>query len=402
MSKNLAFFLIFILAFFVVFFPSWIIQAVALLLFLTLVLSFIYASMGFSYVVAVRRDDVLRAHRLQKLEVRIDLENRAFLPIHFIFARDTPGALFADKPPNYFLSLGAWEKIKLSYTIESRERGDFEVGPFIIRGADPLGLFPWEKQIQGFTKVIIYPRVLSLELIHKEGLPAGNIKSENRIYEDITRYRSLKEYTPGDDMRRINWKVSARLGGLYCMEYLPALSFPVLILLNLTTNDFPVKYRSHWIERAIEVAASLCCYFIRMGQEVGLVTSGVLPSDAEHVEKRTDSYGYHSVPIKSSYGHAVTLLECLARIRKGSADFTRLIFSSGTRIPMGTKIPVISPPLNIEQIAFLEMVKRKGYNVELFQVAHSPEHRVASRRFPCHQIKDYGEELIDERLVSIF
>ena len=145
MSKNLAFFLIFIFAFFVVFFPSWIIQAVALLLFLTLVLSYLYASIGFSYVVAVRRDDILRAHRLQKLEVRIDLENRAFLPIHFIFARDTPGALFAEKQPNYFLSLGPWEKRKLSYAIESRERGDFEVGPFIIRGSDPLGLFPWEK-----------------------------------------------------------------------------------------------------------------------------------------------------------------------------------------------------------------------------------------------------------------
>lgn len=402
MNKNLAFFLIFVLAFFVVFFPSWIIQAIALLLFLTLVFSFIYASMGFSYVVAVRRDDVLRAHRLQKLEVRIDLENRAFLPIHFIFARDVPGALFADKPPNYFLSLAPWEKIKLSYTIESRERGDFAVGPFIIRGSDPLGLFPWEKQIPGYTEVIIYPRVLSLELMHKEGLPAGNIKSENRVYEDITRYRSLKEYTPGDDMRRINWKVSARLGDLYCMEYLPALSFPVLILLNLTTNDFPVKYRSHWIERAIEVAASLCYYFIGLGQEVGLVTSGVLPLDAEYAETRTDAYGYHSVPIKSSYGHAVTLLECLARIRTGSADFMQLIFSSGTRIPMGTRIPVISPPLNMEQIAFLEMVKRKGYNVELFQVAHSPEHRVASLRFPCRQIKDYGEELIEERLVSIF
>lgn len=394
MSKNLAFFLIFIFAFFVVFFPSWIIQAVALLLFLTLVLSYLYASIGFSYVVAVRRDDILRAHRLQKLEVRIDLENRAFLPIHFIFARDTPGALFAEKQPNYFLSLGPWEKRKLSYAIESRERGDFEVGPFIIRGSDPLGLFPWEKQVGGFTKIIIYPRVLSLELMHKEGLPAGNIKSENRIYEDITRYRSLKEYTPGDDTRRINWKVSARLGNLYCTEYLPALSFPVLILLNLTTNDFPVKYRSHLIERGVEVAASLCYYFIGMGQEVGLVTSGVLPS--------ADAYGYHSVPIKSSYGHAVTLLECLARIRTGSADFTQVIFTAGTRIPMGTRIPVISPPLNMEQIAFLEMLKRKGYNVELFQVAHSPEHRAASRRFPCHQIKDYGEELIEERLVSIF
>ena len=399
MSRNLAFFLIFILVFFVIFFPSWIIQAVALLLFLTLVLSYLYTSIGYSYVVAVRRDQTLRAHRLQQLEVKIDLENRSFLPIHFVFAQDIPGALFAEKSPSFFLSLGPWERRRLSYRIESRERGDYEVGPFVIRGSDPLGLFPWEKQSGGITKVIIYPRVLSLELVHKEGLPAGNIKSENRIYEDITRYRSLKEYIPGDDTRRINWKVSARLGGLYCMEYLPALSFPVLILLNLTTDDYPVKYRSHWIERGIEVAASLCYYFIGMGQEVGLITSGVLPPTREEAEAPLSSY--HSVSIRSSYGHAVTLLECLARIRKGSVDFTQLVFTSGTRIPMGTRIPVVSPPLKMEQIAFLEMVKRKGYNVELFQIAHSPEHRFASRRFPCHQIKDYGEELLEERLVSI-
>jgi uncharacterized protein (DUF58 family) len=397
-SKSLAFFLIFILAFFVLFFPSWIIQAVALLLFLTLVLCYIYASMGFSYVVAVRRDTILRAHRLQKLVVTIDVENRVFLPIHFVFAQDTPGALFADKPPNFFFGLGPWERRRISYTIESRERGDFEVGPFIIRGADPLGLFPWEKQAEGFTKIIIYPRVLPIQLIHRAGLPAGNIRSENKIYEDITRYRSLKEYTPGDDTRRINWKVSARLGNLYCMEYLPALSFPVLILLNLTTDDFPVKYRSYWIERSVEVAASLCYYFIGIGQEVGLVTSGVLPSEPQ---TQAGEGSYHSVSIKSSYGHAVTLLECLARIRKGSVDFTRILFATGTRIPLGTRIPVVSPPLRTEQITFLEMVKRKGYNVELFQIAHSPEHRAASRRFPCHQITDYGEELIEQGLVSI-
>ena len=358
----------------------------AFLAFFTLLLSYIYSWASYYNVVSHRKNSILRAHRNQKLSIHIVIKNRGRLPIHYVFVRDITGPLAADKPPNYFFGLAAGEVRELQYAVESRERGMYAIGPLVISSSDPLGFFPWDKRIAQPLKIIIYPRVLPLQLANKTGLPAGTIRCENKIYEDVTRYRSLKEYEPGDDTRRINWKVSARMGDLYCMEFLPALTFPVLIFLNLTTADYPLRYRSHCIERAVETAASLVYYFIALGQEVGLVASGHVPG----------GQGFHSIPIRGSFGHAVTLLECLAIINQGAGEFTQLLFGAGFKIPYRTRIVVVGPPLRDEQIGFLEMVDRKGSDVELFQISVLPGKQQSGHRFPRHMVKDYGEELIQE------
>ena len=391
MRRKPAVLLIFALLFLVVFFSSWIIQALALLMLIVLVLSYVYASFGYTYVTAVRRDRVLRAHRLQRLEIRLFVENRSPIPLHHIFVRDNTGQLFSVQDPSSFFPLAAWERRTVRYHVESRERGDFSVGPIVISGSDPLGLFPWSKEAGETLQVIIYPRVLPVQLAHRRGLPSGKIRTQARIYEDPTRYRSIREYGPGDDTRRINWKVSARMGDLFCMEYLPALSFPVLILLNLTTEDYPVRYREHRMERAIETAASLCAAFIGLGQEVGLVTSGALPGAANH----------HVIPVRGTSGQAVTVLECLAKIRPGTADFAGLLFEASLPIPYGTRIQVVSPPLEERQRALLETAVRKGSDVELFLVSGKTTAPEECRRFPCHQIRDYGHELFERRPVPL-
>ena len=390
MRKNFAFIYIPVLGFFFLFFPSWIIQAIALLTLSTLLISFLYSGIQYSNVSVYRRDSILRAHRNQILSVQLDVKNRGLLPVHHVFVRDLTGRLFTDESPSFSFSLEPGEKRSLSYRVDTRERGVYEIGPVVISGGDPLGLFPWEKRPADLTRVIIYPRVLPATLSSKTGLPAGNLKTENRIFEDITRYRSLREYLPGDDIRRISWKVSARMGNLYCMDFIPSLNFPVLILLNLTFDDFPAKYRSHRIERAIEVAASLGFYFFRTGQHVGLLTSGHLP----------EREGYNSVPIRGGFSHAVSFLECLATIQPGSIDFSTLLFKAGIHIPYGSRVIVISPPLNEGQIGFLRKVRIKGYTVELFEIASITGGERPDTGFPYFQVSDYGDEFVEKQRTS--
>jgi uncharacterized protein (DUF58 family) len=295
----------------------------------------------------------------------------------------------ADDSATYFLKLRGGERRVLAYQVEGLRRGEFEIGPVLMSGSDPLGFFPWKISLDLKTRIIVYPRVYPLRLIDNQGLPAGNIRTENRIYEDVTRYRAIREYIPGDDTRRINWKVSARMGKLYCLEFLPTLYFPVLIALNLTASDYPLKYRLHRAERAIEMAASLISYFVNLRQEVGLVSSGDLAGES----------GYHAVPIKPGTPHAVALLELLARIELGSSDFSDLLMSSELRIPYGTRICVVSPPLQDKQYGLLDELIRRGYRVELFQIPRTAAsgRAVGRQRFAYHFIRDYGEELIDAR-----
>ena len=310
-----------------------------------------------------RRDAVLRVNRAQKVVVSLEVRNRWPLPIHAVLVVDAPGGLFPDTPPVFCVDLAPREATILSWEAEARERGVLEIGPATVSGPGPFALRPWGKAYESTTTLIVYPAVFPVSLEHTRGLPAGSLVVANRLYEDVSRYRSLREYVPGDELRRINWKVSARLGKLYTMEYVPSLYFPVLVLLNLSSSDYPLDGRHHHMERAIELAASLVVYFIGMKQEVGLaaLATRTITSTGD---------GPIVVPIRGGTGHAVRMLEDLARAAPDSsgADFARLAGSAGVAVRAGTRIVAVTPPLPPERRAGLHALARKGWELEVFFV----------------------------------
>ena len=40
------------------------------------------------------------------------------------------------------------------------QRGEYEIGPLVVRASDPLNLFPQEVEFEGVDKVLVYPRVV--------------------------------------------------------------------------------------------------------------------------------------------------------------------------------------------------------------------------------------------------
>jgi uncharacterized protein (DUF58 family) len=316
------------------------------------------------------------------------VENRSPLPVAGIGVIDTPGPLFSRQPGRFVFGLRPWERRRISYFIESQHRGEYSVGPAEVFGADPLGMFPWHKRQGARQRLIIYPEVLPLTGLLRSGLPAGTVTTKDHVYEDVTRYRSLREYVRGDDARRIHWKVSARMGSLVSMEYLPVLYAPVMILLNLNGEEYPMRFRSHWMERATVLAASLVMHFLALRQEIGLVASASLKGDdAPPV-----------APIAGTAGHAAAILEMLARIEapRVPTDFTRLLHGAGVEMPARTHIEVITPSLTDEQHAFLFEERQKGYSIELFLLGGDERGQRDSFRkdFPVSLVTDYGAELL--------
>lgn len=370
------------------FIPHRTLQFLCLLYLAVLGASFLYSRFLSARVVVRRRDPLLRAHRFEPMEIVLIVENRSPLPVYGVSVIDTLGPLFSREPGKFVLRLHPWERKRISYTVESQHRGEYHVGPAVVLGSDPLGLFPWKMRHDERERLIIYPEVLPLALPMDSGLPAGNVRAGNRIYEDVTRYRSLREYMPGDDARTINWKVSARMGSLFSTEYVPLLFAPVLILLNMNREDYPFRFRYHWVERAAVLAASLVMRFLSLRQEIGLIASASMGARAELPIAR----------ISGAPGHAAAILEMLARIdvSREPTDFTRLMYAAGVDIPIRSHIEVITPRLSDEQRAFLREVKLRGCTVELFLLGGDSlgQRELLSKEFPVFVVSDYGNELI--------
>ena len=372
----------------VLFFPLRILQFVALLYIGVIGLSYLYSRIVRRFVTVRRKDRVLRTHRFEPLEIALILENRSFLPAAYLNVVDQQNNFFASEPGNFIVKLGPGERKTLSYSIESQHRGQYTVGPALIQGSDPLGFFPFRIQASETQTLIVYPEVLPLSLRNTEGLPAGSIRVENPVYEDLTRYRALREYLPGDSLRRVNWKASAKTGQLFVMDYLPLLHAPVLILLNLNSRDYPMRFRYHRIERAAALAASLVVHFLSLRQEIGLIASARIEGE----ETRP------AAEIRGSHGHATTLLELLGKMEpaSGGPDFSELLFTSGIELPVRTRVEVITPVLKPADLKRLRRIRENGCTVELFVLGEELQSagELSGQEFRIYSVQDFGSELI--------
>jgi uncharacterized protein (DUF58 family) len=388
--KTAVFLLLLALALIVLFVAFRTMQLVALLFLAAILLSWVYSRLLARYVVVRRVSLLARAHRFEPLEIALVLENRSFLPAHYLTVLDPPNHFFVSAPGRFLVSLRAGERKSLRYTLESQTRGEYILGPAVLSGSDPLGLFPFSLKQAETQEVVIYPEVLPLGFGPDSGLPAGSIRSDSHIYEDVTRYRSLREYLPGDELKRLNWKASARSGRLLVTDYLPTLYAPTLILLDLNRESYPMRYRYHRLERAVVLAASLTMRLVNLGQEVGLVAAGGLPDGA-----------LAAVPPRSGAGQAMILLQMLARLQPlpEGRDVTRLPAEAGIELPGRSRLEVIAPVLDAQQWGSLRRLRERGCEVDVFwvgaQQTPDPEAELRSREFRFYRVADFGDALID-------
>ncbi|MGI9190126.1 MAG: DUF58 domain-containing protein [Longimicrobiaceae bacterium] len=84
-------------------------------------------------------------------------------------------------------------------------------------------------------------------------------------------FAEVREYVPGDDVRTIDWNVSARLGTPHVKRYTEEREMTVLLVADLSgSQHFGTRTRNK-VERMIEVCAVLAFSAVRNNDRVGLL-----------------------------------------------------------------------------------------------------------------------------------
>jgi len=84
-------------------------------------------------------------------------------------------------------------------------------------------------------------------------------------------FLDVREYLPGDDVRTIDWKVTARFGRPYVKTYAEERELVVILLVDASGSDRFGTKRLFKLEQAAQVAATLAFSAIRNNDKVGLV-----------------------------------------------------------------------------------------------------------------------------------
>jgi uncharacterized protein (DUF58 family) len=367
------------------FVPSWPIQLICYLGLSVTLLSFAYSGLTRRAIRVERDASELTAHAHASVEIGVTIRNASFLPVAFVAVRDRQGGLRALEPTETVFPLAPRATARLRYSLQTVHRGIHEIGPLAVLSADPLGLFPWNKTIESRCRVTVLPAIGTIGRRVQSGFPGGDLRVRDIAFEDPTRFRAIREYLPGDDTRRIHWKISARLGALHTVEYEPAVSAACVVLLDLRLSRYPLRLRHHFVERAVETAATLIVAAALERQATGLCASAELDG------KRP------AVGIGRGMSHAIHILELLARILpvEEAEGPWQVMFGAAVRVPLGGRVCFVGAAPEAEAIRLLRESLARGTRLEVYQLGagDADRTRAAPRGVRVYSVRDYGEEL---------
>ena len=248
-------------------------------------------------------------------------------------------------------SLGAFEKQELDFEFPSPPRGNYQIGPLILRARDPYGFYMVERKLGPETlSVIPRPeRITGAQLRPRHVLAwPGTIPS--RSMGIGTEFYSMRKYVPGDDPKRINWKASARQNELIVNETEAERITDVMVVLDTDVTIFE-EAEDELLERGIRAAASMASLLLRQGNRVGLILQG-------------GERG--SLPVGFGKRHERRILYLLAEAKPGRPTVsTSYVMNLLARrmLPSLSQIVIISPLLEPEIREGVNQLAQAGYKM---------------------------------------
>lgn len=301
----------------------------------------------------------------EQITVSLKLENLSRLPIPWLMLNDTFSTVLSS-PPFFreIITLGSRAKQTLRYSLTTRRRGFYQIGPLTLETGDLLGIY---RSISGQFEsdyLIVYPKILSIAQL---GLPTHSpqvvLQTTVPLFQDSTRIIGVRDYVPGDNPRHIHWPVTAATRQLLVKQFQTAIARDNAIFLDLDLSDYGRSGQAAVaIELAIVVAASLAHHMIVLEQlPVGLITSGLDP-----LSKSQKNFRLHP---EKGRGHLMQILEVLARV-EGTDEtvFLNRLRQEAVHLSWGTTIIIITSTQSEALLNTALLLKRSGFQVTLVLV----------------------------------
>lgn len=173
---------------------------------------------------------------------------------------------------SFYLAKGNVEHLLL-HQLRTLTRGVFSWGKLYLRVSGGSFLWSWQYQIEPKEHAItnVFPNanlhsIRSVKAFQK--LQAGNNIAEQRKSEG-REFDSLRKYTVGDDLRKVDWKRSARGRGLFVKNYRPESHQCVSISIDCSRRMSNLIAGRTQIEYALDAAAHLIQLARTQEDEIG-------------------------------------------------------------------------------------------------------------------------------------
>jgi uncharacterized protein (DUF58 family) len=246
--------------------------------------------------------------------------------------------------------LSGGEAVSHHYSLRCARRGVYDVGPLVAVASDPLGLSQQETVVADKFELLVHPRI---EVVADRPL--------TRQYEDPPirppvskpwpsgmEFYGMREYFPGDDLRRIVWRASARTGKIMVREAEQGITDHITILIDTDrgTHSRDGEGVSESFETGVRAGASLAVRHLREGYEVRVETNG----------------GALTRRLRGPTSQ-LAVLDSFARLEMSREPLAKMIMRMLTDAKRDAHNVLITPKLGQAEAAQLKLLLNKGVSV---------------------------------------
>jgi uncharacterized protein (DUF58 family) len=278
------------------------------------------------------------------LEERFTLKNASWLPATWVEIADHSTL------PGYDASaatgVDASSKNQWRRTGTCNRRGLYQLGDTSLHAGDPFGIYSVTVTDPAKATLMVMPPVVPLP--HLDIIPGG-YSGEGRPIPDAPERTvdasSVREYIPGDSMRLVHWKTTAKHAKPYVRLFDGTPAGDWWILLDLQADAQVGSGRDSTEEHGVILAASLADRGLRANRGVGLVMNG----------KRLDW-----LPPRTGSGQRWEILRRLALATPGETSLGEVLERIRPDLGRNTSLLIITPTRSTDWFITLPLLARRG------------------------------------------
>ena len=250
--------------------------------------------------------------------------------------------------------LSAGEQRAFGFELRVERWGVLAAGPAVVRAHDRLGAVMLERPLAGAPELRAYPRVDRLQRL------VAPLRSRPVLGSQVSRERGegiefadLRPLIPGDRVRSINWRASARRGVPYVNMQHPEHSADVVVFLD--TFAEAERAEAGTLDAAVHAAAALASTYLERRDRVALVSfGGVL------------GWLVGSPGTRQLYRIVDALLESHV---KPSFRWKDITLVPGHLLPARALVLALSPLLDERGIGALLDLRARGYDLVVVEIS---------------------------------
>jgi uncharacterized protein (DUF58 family) len=174
---------------------------------------------------------------------------------------------------SFGLTLAEGERRELNTALHFPRWGVYRLARVGLAAFDRLGLFVFERELPAGHLLRVYPREERLREIvrpHETQAYVGNLVARQK--GEGIEFADLRLYQPGDRVRRVNWKATARRGSLVVNEEHPERNSATVLMLDSFAEAR--LGAAGTLDQAVRATAALAGAYLRRRDQVGLLSFG--------------------------------------------------------------------------------------------------------------------------------